>query len=121
MESEAPKTTKKFPLIPVLLAVIIILLISFGYFFFVQKNKTTVTEKVTETTQTTEVTGTQPINPTETGTQPATDTQAGTQTNGTGTTIAKADIDGDLKSLDTLDLSKIESDYSEDNVNDLTQ
>jgi flagellar basal body-associated protein FliL len=44
--------------------------------------------------------------------------QGSGQSIGTGTAI-KADIDGDLKTLDKLDLSGIENDYGEDQLSDL--
>lgn len=100
---------KKSPLTAILIVVILVLGVAAAYMYIkpkdngMPKEENKITEEKKEDTTLTQdqTTGTQPN--TETGT--------------TGTTTA--DIDGDLKSIDSLDLSGIENDYSEDNINDL--
>ena len=111
---------EKSPLLIILVIIILLLAGVIAYMYF--RPSKIVSEKKDETsgetTLTQEETGTQTTG-TEADTQ-TTGTQADT-TGGTGTTTTKADIDNDLKSVDSLNLSEIENDYGEDNVNDLTQ
>jgi len=106
-------------IIVLLILIIVVLGVLAGYQFLKKGTVVTETGNTSDQTTTQEETTTQ----VETGVADQTTQNqglgAGTgQSTGTGTTI-KADIDGDLKTLDKLDLSGIENDYGEDQLSDL--
>lgn len=105
-----PKKASKSPLIVVLIVLIVALgaVIAYLYMKPIKTSPMVGTDTSKETTQTTQPSETQPTIPSETNASGGT----------TGTTV---NIDKDVQSLDSLNLSGPENDYGENNLNDLTQ
>jgi len=99
-------------LIVLLILIVLVFGILIGY-QLLKKSGGNVTETVTTTSQKTAQESTAPQD--NTGTNEQTTQNPETNT----TTVVKTDIDGDLKTLDKLDLSGIENDYGEDQLSDL--
>lgn len=111
------KSDKTANTVMIALLVLIILLLGalIGYQFLRKSGGGTI-EPGKTTGQTTTQESTAPQGNIDTTGQVGQNTQTDTTT--TGTTV-KPDIDGDLKTLDKLDLSGIENDYGEDQLSDL--
>ena len=110
-----PSQEKKISRSPVIIVLIILVLALAGVIAYLYlKPISTGTKTVGGTPKGTTQTETQ--GGTQTGTQPG--TTGITPTTGT-TTPVKADIDKDVQSLDSLNLSGAENDYGEENLNDL--
>jgi hypothetical protein len=104
---------KSNTLIAVLLALLVLVL--GGILAFNLLKPTELLKK--ETTTDTKVTTTETK---DTGTAENTDEpKTGTTTNTGATQNTKADIDGDLKSIDSIDINSVENDYGEDTLSDL--
>lgn len=118
-ENEVLNANKKktSPLVFVLLSLVIILIGALVYMYLNQNNQPS--ESLTQDRdQVTEMQLEEDSALTEEETADDTPLQTGSTTEDTAK-ANKADIDEDLKSFDSLDLSGVENDYREDSISDL--
>jgi len=110
MEPNQEKKISRSPVIVVLIILVLALAAVITYLYLKPIKTQGVGKTSTNTTQIETQQGAQ------TGTQPGTTDTPITPITGTTT---KADIDKDIQSLDSLNLSGAENDYGENNLNDL--